>query len=308
MATAPEYADPQRYIELVGFRGTWRDLFWNHDFLDLMGRRLGLSRVRDALDVGCGAGHWGRTLWPHTPPGARWIGVDPEEEFLELARQAGNGRAEYRRATAESLPFPDDSFDLVTCQLVLIHVRDATEALREMTRVLRPGGVLLAAEPDNRAGNIALLNGDPRPSDEDYLAILELLLVGERGKLALGEGDQSIGGRLPGLFATSGLAEVTAYTNDRCINLHPPHARNDEKVWLDQELAWAAEDASVLCGSRESNWRFFEAGGGDEARFAACWEAVRRWMSLVREGVATGRYASARGFVMYLVSGRKPAT
>ena len=304
MAQKPEYADPQRYIELVGFRGTWRDLFWNHDFLDLMARRLELFAVRDALDVGCGAGHWGRALWTHTPPETRWVGVDPEEAFLSLARESANGRAEYRVATAESLPFPDASFDLVTCQLVLIHVKDAAAALREMIRVLRPGGVLLAAEPDNRAGNIALLNGEPRPCDEDYLAILELLLVGERGKQALGEGDQSIGGRLPGLFASSGLSEVMAYTNDRCINLHPPYARNDEKVWLDQELAWSAEDASVLCGSRETNWRFFEAGGGNEKRFDECWAAVRRWMTAVREGIETHTYASARGFVMYLVSGR----
>jgi len=71
-------------------------------------------------------------------------------------------------------------------------------------------------------------------------------------------------------------------------------ARNDEKVWLEQELGWAAEDASVLSGSRDTNWRFFEAGGGDEARFEVCWQAVRRWMALVREGVGAGRYASAR--------------
>jgi len=301
----PEYADPQKYIDLVGFEGNWRDLFWNADFLDLTVRRLELRGVRDALDVGCGAGHWGRALLPHLPE-AHLVGVDVEETFLQLAREKGEaGRTEYRVGSAEKLPFPDASFDLVTCQLVLIHVRDPAVALTEMKRVLRPGGVLLAAEPDNRAGNIALLGGEPRPSDEDILTILEMLLRCDRGKLALGEGDQSVGGRLPGLFVQAGLREVVAYTNDRCLHIYPPYDRPDIKTWLDQELAWSSEDVSVLCGSRADNLRFYEAGGGTEAQFDACWQAVRRWMSAVRAGIERGEYHAGRGFVMYLAAGRK---
>jgi len=304
--TEPEYADPQRYIELVGFEGTWRDLFWNRDFLGLIAARLELGSVRDALDVGCGAGHWGRALLPHLPD-ARLVGVDREASFLELARRDGDPeRTEYVVGEAERLPFEDDSFDLVTCQLVLIHVADPAAAIAEMRRVLRPGGVLLAAEPDNRAGNLALLGGEPRPSDADQLAIVDLLFTTERGKLALGEGDQSIGPRLPGLFARAGLEQVRAYTNDRCMTLLPPYDRADQKAWLDQELAWSAEDVSVLCGSRHDNLRFYEAGGGDPETFEARWEAVRRWMALVREGVERGEYGSARGFVMYLAAGRAP--
>lgn len=304
MAREPEYADPQRYIDLAGFRGSWRDLFWNADFLDLVARRLRLREVRDALDVGCGAGHWGRALLPHLPE-ARLVGVDREEAFLALAREAADpSRTEYLVGTAEALPFDDASFDLVTCQTLLIHVRDPAVAIAEMKRVLRPGGVLLAAEPDNRAGNIALLGGEPRPADEDILRILELLLRCDRGKLALGEGDQSIGGRLPGLFAAAGLHEVLAYTNDRAISLYPPYARGDMKVAIEQELAWADEDVSILCGSRESNWRFYEAGGGAREDFDACWSAVRRWMTSVREGIERGEYHAARGFVMYLAAGR----
>jgi len=301
----PLYADPQRYIELVGFEGTWRDLFWNRDFLSLMGRRLGFDQVKDALDVGCGAGHWGRALLPHLPAEARLVGVDREKAFLELARREGDAsRTEYVVGTAEKLPFDDDSFDLVTCQLVMIHIADPMIALAEMRRVLRPGGILLAAEPDNRAGNIALLGGEPRPSDEDFVSILDLLLRCDRGKLALGEGDQSIGGRLPGLFVEGGLSEVVAYTNDRCMTHYPPYDRGDMKVTIDQELAWYREGASVLCGSESDNWRFFEAGGGTREAFDARWAAVRRWMDLVRGGIEGGSYHAARGFVMYLVAGR----
>jgi SAM-dependent methyltransferase len=309
MTDTPEYADPQRYIDLAGFEGTWRDLFWNRDFLDLMARRLGLGDARDALDVGCGAGHWGRALLPHLHRDARLVGVDREEAFLELARKAAAPeRASYVQGTAEALPFPDASFDLVTCQLVLIHVREPAVALAEMCRVLRPGGVLLVAEPDNRAGNLAFLGGDPRPSDDDILLITELLLRCDRGKLALGEGDQSIGGRVPGLLVEAGLAEVVAYTNDRCTSLYPPYDRADMRVQLDQELAWSQEGATLLCGTRHDNLRFFKAGDGDPQHFDVCWEAVSRWMDLVREGVERKSYHAARGFVMYLAAGRKPQT
>lgn len=308
MPEEPTYADPQRYIELAGFDGTWRDLWWNRDFLHLIARRLELERARRVLDVGCGAGHWGRGLLRHVHPDATLAGVDREEAFLELARaETDPARTEYMVGSAEALPFDDGAFDLVTCQTLLIHVRDPVAAITEMLRVLRPGGVLLAAEPDNRAGNLALLGGEPRPSDEDILAIVGMLLRCDRGKLALGEGDQSIGGRLPGLFCAAGSTEVVAYTNDCCMSFYPPYERGDMKVALAQELAWSGDDVSILCGSRHDNWRFFEAGGGTRDEFDACWSAVRRWAASVREGVERGAYHSARGFVMYLVAGRKPS-
>lgn len=303
----PQYADPKRYIELVGFEGGWRDLFWNHDFLDLMARRLELQQVRDVLDVGCGAGHWGRALLPHLPADARMVGVDREPKFFELAAaKADPDRSQFVAGEAERLPFEDASFDLVTCQLVLIHVRDPAVAIKEMKRVLRPGGLVLVAEPDNRAGNLALLGGEPRVPDDDLLAIFGLLLRCDAGKRALGEGDQNIGGMLPGLFAAAGLHNVVAHTNDRCITLFPPYERPSMKVALQQEHAWARQDVSILCGSKGDNWRFYEAGGGSEDEFQHGWAAVARWMQSVEAGVEAGTYHAARGFVMYLVAGRKP--
>ena len=307
MPLQPEYADPQRYAELAGFRGSWRDLWWNRDFLDLIGRRFELGNIRHALDVGCGAGHWGRVVLPLLADEARLTGVDREEAFLTLARESLDPeRSEYLVGSVERLPFDDDTFELVTCQTLLIHVADPELAIREMMRVLAPGGLLLAAEPDNRAGNIALLGGEPRVSDEDILAILTLLLRGERGKALLGEGDQSIGGRLPGLFAAGGLTEVVAYNNDRCHTFYPPYERGDMQIGIEQELQWARQDVSLLCGARADNWRLFQAAGGSEEEFTHCWEAVRRWMTAFRLGVERGDYHAARGFVMYLVAGRKP--
>jgi SAM-dependent methyltransferase len=313
MTDAPEHADPERYADLTGFRGEWRDLFWNRDFLGLMAQRWHLGEVREALDVGCGAGHWGRTVLSLLPPAATLVGVDREPRFLELAREQAGARGLTERlsfapGTAEALPFPDDSFDLVTCQMVLIHVAEPDAALREMIRVTRPGGIVAVVEPDNRAGNLALLNGAPGLLDDEIASLVLLQLVCERGKQQLGEGDWSIGGLLPGRLRAAGLSDVHAYTNDRCIELAPPYQDPAMRTALQQELAWAAEDVSILTGSRHDTRRLFLAGGGSETAFESAWSVMLRWLRSIEQGIAARTYHAARGFVLYLVSGRKPAS
>jgi SAM-dependent methyltransferase len=312
MTDAPEHADPERYAHVTGFHGEWRDLFWNRDFLELMARRWGLDGVREALDVGCGAGHWGRTVLSHLPAQATMVGVDREPRFLELAQQQAQARGLAERlsfveGTLEALPFADGRFDLVTCQMVLIHVADAEAALREMFRVTRPGGLVVVVEPDNRAGNLALLNSEPALLDDEIASLVLLQLVCERGKQQLHEGNWSIGGLLPGLLRAAGLRDVRAHTNDRCIDLAPPYQEPAMKLALEQELAWTGEDISILTGSRHDTRRLFLAGGGSEAAFDSTWEVMTRWLRILEQSIAQGSYHAGRGFVLYLVSGRKPA-
>src|ERR1700674_3817231 len=137
--------------------GDTRDYWWNPDFLELIGKRLSLDRVRDVLDVGCGVGHWGQLLANVLPGSARVQGVDRDPLWVEkaAARATAYGLADrfsYQVSVAEKLPFADASFDLVTCQTVLIHTPDPGAAIDEMVRVARPGGLILAAEPNNIAG------------------------------------------------------------------------------------------------------------------------------------------------------------
>jgi len=104
--------------------GETRDYWWNLDFLELMGRRLSLDRVHDVLDVGCGIGHWGQLLANVLPRAARVQGVDRDPLWVEKASSRAAAlnladRFSYQVSVAETLPFADASFDLVTCQTVL---------------------------------------------------------------------------------------------------------------------------------------------------------------------------------------------
>lgn len=106
----------------------------------------------DLLDVGCGTGSLARamaTRWP-----ARNVtGIDIAAPYIEFARSQTNPRnLRFDAADAIKRPFADASFGGATAQLVLNFVPDAVAALREMTRVVAPGGRLAAAVWDFRGG------------------------------------------------------------------------------------------------------------------------------------------------------------
>ena len=132
---APRYDLLNRLLSL----GT--DLEWRRRALDLA--RLG-ERGR-ALDVGTGTGDFALALLARSPRSATVTGVDISSGMLEIAerRAAKAGLApRYERliASVESLPFADATFDVAMAGFVIRNVGDIPRGLREMRRVLRPGG------------------------------------------------------------------------------------------------------------------------------------------------------------------------
>jgi SAM-dependent methyltransferase len=96
------------------------------------------------LDVACGTGILAREVTLRIGSGGLVSGVDPSPGMIAVAKRL-TPAAEFRQGVAESLPFSDQSFDAVVSQFGLMFFTDRRQALREMLRVLVPGGRLAVA-------------------------------------------------------------------------------------------------------------------------------------------------------------------
>lgn len=115
-------------------------------------KELGLAKGMRVLDLGCGEGTLTTRLASYVHP-APVVGFDRSERLLTRAREFA-AKLDYPAlrfvsGEAESLPFPEDSFDFVYVRLVLQHLPDPALVLRGIYRVLAPGGILVVEDIDH---------------------------------------------------------------------------------------------------------------------------------------------------------------
>lgn len=129
-----------------------------YDWVDVADRFLGLEAVfhrnrawvvqrltrkygrTPILDAGCGTGLNLR----HLPPGSTGIDINPRNVAIVRGRLP---RHNVVLGDIEQMPFPDGSFSTVVCTEVLEHVPDTAAAVKEIRRVLKPGGLLIGSTP-----------------------------------------------------------------------------------------------------------------------------------------------------------------
>lgn len=125
----------------------------------LVGRMLGsgqfdVSRFGTVLDVGSGSGQILKYLIRYARPGTHIVACDLSYHMLRRARQRfASNKVAYVAADIQNLPFQDGAFDCITCGWVIEHLADPAPGLKEMARVLKPGGsLLLMATEDTITG------------------------------------------------------------------------------------------------------------------------------------------------------------
>ena len=200
------------------------------------------------LDVGCGPGSVTLDLAEAVAPEGSVTGVDTAVEVIERARAAaaerGDERTTFDVADVHALPFGDGMFDVVHAHQVLQHVEDPVAALREMSRVCRPGGLIAVRDVDYGATTWS-------PESEALRRWLELYRAVARAN----GGEPDAGRHLVAWVREAGLVDITdsasAWT----------YARAEERNWLADswatrvreslrpqavELGWAEDDVAAI--------------------------------------------------------------
>ena len=111
--------------------------------------RLPHAPNRRVLDLGCGQGNTTRLLADVLQPG-ECVGLEYDANLVNYARTRTNNPSvvRFEQGDATTLPFADASFDVVFCRYLLIHMAEPAHVIREMLRVVRPGGFVVAYEAD----------------------------------------------------------------------------------------------------------------------------------------------------------------
>ncbi len=116
-------------------------------------RKFDLTGRKSLLDVGSGAGQIARHLLKYADRDAAITCFDLSPEMLRRARQRlKSERPNYLAADLSQLPFADGSFDCITCGYVLEHLPDPRDGLRELSRVMTPGGRMLLLTTEENFG------------------------------------------------------------------------------------------------------------------------------------------------------------
>jgi ubiquinone/menaquinone biosynthesis C-methylase UbiE len=107
--------------------------------------RVDLSAADAVLDVGCGTGELLVRLSAKYPT-ARLTGLDPVPEMLAVARSKLSDKVDLRTGWANQLPWPEGTFDVVVSCNMFHYITHPVAAVREMERVLRPGGRIVITD------------------------------------------------------------------------------------------------------------------------------------------------------------------
>lgn len=126
--------------------------------IDRLVRLSGASPEERVLEVATGPGH---VAFGFADVCAEVVGIDLTQAPLDIAAERkseqGVDNVEFIRTDAETLPFSDDSFDIVVCRLAIHHIENPAEVLQQMARVCRPAGTLavedLVVSEHTRRGN-----------------------------------------------------------------------------------------------------------------------------------------------------------
>lgn len=193
--------------------------------------RASLRQGERVLDVACGTGIVARLASQETGVDGTVAGLDVNPDMLEVARSTSppDTPIEWHQASAEAMPLPDASFDVVLCQMGLQFMPDKPAALREMGRVLAPGGRLILNLPGPTPRIMAVM-------EEAFARHLGAEVAGFVNLVFSLHGTEEI----QNLVSGAGFHDVSVQSDTRSLRLPAP-----------EEFLWQYVNSTPLAGAME---------------------------------------------------------
>ncbi|WP_236790702.1 methyltransferase domain-containing protein [Amycolatopsis sp. GM8] len=209
------------------------------------------------LDAGCGQGTITRGFVPVVGPLGRVLGVDAEPR--QFPAETSVSTVDFVAGSVYELPVRSESIDLVYAHALFEHLSRPADALLELRRVLRPGGVLALSTSDWSRARL-------QPRTVNVVAALRghYLLRRRAG------GDPFAGKHLAGLVEQAGFREVRSHARFRSDMAYRDLARYVESR-LDAALSASSVDRDQLASAARSAWAWVNGGDGS---FQQCWVEV----------------------------------
>lgn len=284
----------------------YRNHWYNRDFLDLMARRWQLHSYSSLLDVGSGLCHWSRMLVPYLSKNSVVTAYDNDvkwaerNEELERYFNAFQSTLNFVKGDAHELPFENNSFDVVTCQTLLIHLKDPRQALLEMKRVVKENGIVICAEPNNLATVLIKDSSSKGRTTQEWLDKVKFEILWEQGKIKINEGDNSFGDLLTGTMNELGYKNLRTYLSDKTLPLIPPYSDEEQRDTIESMQLWDTESKTL----EDTERRYFEALGSEALQYYENFQQKDNDKRILKQ-IKENRYYSGGAAIMYLVSGNK---
>lgn len=291
-----------------------REYWWNEDYLELILNRYNLKHISSLADIGCGKGYMSFKLLPHLNKLKKIYGRDIETTYINSAisksQEYKDLKFDFRVRNAENLDINDNTVDLCICQTLLLHLNDPKNAIKEMIRITKENGTIMAIETNNSINSLIrnnILEENDITSNiadiKETIKLLEYDLTIQKGVYNLKEGYLSIGDSIPKLFYELGLKNINVSIVDKACSLIPPYDTPEKKSRVKELIDLINSSSSEY--DYNQMLKYYIAGGGNKKDFDIYWNLQNQKTKKIKKAIEDEKYIMPGGALMYIITGNK---
>jgi len=271
--------------------------FWDEDQFKLIFKNIDINAIHNFLDVGCGLGYLTFIMARFLNRQCDILGIDNDPKLIKIANNKMNksnfSNVSFKVGNIYNLGLLKNSFDLIAEQLVLSHLDKSEEAVKEMLRVLKPGGFLLLIEPNNLAMSVVYNNLTNKLSIKEKTALLSFEMKIQQGKIKIGEGDDNYGDHILELLSKHNMKVLDIRLCDKLNPVYPPY--NTIKK---EQLIKSIKNENSLYWKRLFK-KYYIAAGGSLKKFNKIWKLKKKMSKQIEKAIINDNYYDTRAGLLY---------